>query len=270
MSKKILLIDDEPDVLEMLRATLTTRGYTILTAGAGDEGLIIAERDRPDLIISDLMMPRVSGLEFLKRMRRSETIRDTPIIIVSAIGATDRPPEYWVKTLGVDDYIQKPFDPLDLLGRVEYIFRRKGYVSANRPANADPLRAMETQFPVDLEDCAPNEVVRAFIESWNRQDFATEYNCLGEEMLGPVDEHDYVARRRGFYLNENGRSRTQKVVRVEEEKISINVARVVIDRADTTDGQVDRRRETYTLKKTHKGWKILTCRSQKATGGDVD
>ncbi|MCC5876613.1 MAG: response regulator [Candidatus Sumerlaeia bacterium] len=261
MNKKILLVDDEPDVLQMLKATLMTRNYEILTASAGDEGLEIAERERPDLILCDLMMPRVSGLEFLKRMRKSQKIRDTPIIIISAIGASDRPPEYWVRTLGVDDYLQKPFDPLDLLGRVEYIFRRRNYVSTTRSEEEGTGSSeLDTQLPVDLTDAPPVEVVRAFIESWNRQDFATEYSSMGEEMIGTTPLHDYVNRRRQMYFQESGNKRRQRVVNVVEEKISLNVAKVVVDREDDVSGEITARRETYSLKKTHKGWKIINCR----------
>lgn len=247
----------------MLKATLMTRNYEILTAGAGDEGLEIAERERPDLILCDLMMPRVSGLEFLKRMRKSQKIRDTPIIIISAIGASDRPPEYWVRTLGVDDYLQKPFDPLDLLGRVEYIFRRRNYVSTTRSEEDSEIQENETQLPVDLTEASPVEVVRAFIESWNRQDFATEFSTMGEEMLGATELHDYVNRRRQMYFQESGSNRRQRVTNVVEEKVSLNVAKVVIDREDTVSGEVTSRRETYSLKKTHKGWKIINCRLAK-------
>lgn len=249
----------------MLRATLMTRNYEILTAAAGDEGLEIAEAERPDLILCDLMMPRVSGLEFLKRMRKSQKIRDTPIIIISAVGASDRPPEYWVRTLGVDDYLQKPFDPLDLLGRVEYIFRRRGYVSSTRSSETQSERDSQdvTQLPVDLTDATPTEVVRAFIESWNQQDFATEFTAMAEEMLGGTELHEYVRRRRQMYVSEKGHDRKQKVKNVVEEKISLNVAKVVVDREDIVLGDSTGRRETYTLRKTSAGWKIINCRSAK-------
>lgn len=264
MQKKILLIDDEEDVLQMLTATLKTRNFDVVTAGAGDVGLELAEQEKPDLIISDLMMPRVSGLEFLKRMRKNARIRDTPVIIISAIGASDRPPEYWVRTLGVDDYIQKPFDPLDLLGRVEYILRRNDYVSSRAETAEEPLREAETIAPLDLRDATPEQVVRAFVESWNRQDFATEFNCMSDEMLGRTEQHEYVSRRRQMYAQEDGRHRQQRVLEVHEQKTSVNVAKVVIDREERVNGDVTQRRETYTLKKTHNGWKILQCRSTRA------
>jgi CheY-like chemotaxis protein len=271
--KRILVIDDEPDVLEMIRAMLITKGHQVQTASSGEEGLAEAERNPPDLIITDLMMPRVSGLEVLKRVKKSEKLKGIPLVVVSALGDEKRPAEFWIKSLGIDDYIIKPFDPLDFIGRIEYLFRKGGYVSTQQPefemmpspqrrapVNAD---ASETLIPLELSGASPSEVVRAFIEAWNRQEFSTEFDCLGEEMIGALPMRDYVSRRRAAFLDEKGQSRTQKVLAVEEEKISLNVAKVVIHRLDTTNGQQRERREAYSLKKTYKGWKIIACRMLK-------
>lgn len=267
MAKKILIIDDEVDVLQIVRAVLTTKGHEVIEAHGGEEGLQKAELHKPDLIICDLMMPRVSGLEVIKRLRKNEELRQTPMIVLSALGnEEERNPDFWVRTLGVDDYVQKPFDPLDLLGRVEYIFRRSSYgtqkATAAEPSKVD--QDGETLMPVDLSDANPTEVVRAFVESWNRQDFATEYQAMGEEMVGQMGLHDYVGLRRQTYLEEKGQERWQRVADVIDEKVSLNVAKVVIDRENTVNGQSGKRRETYSLKKTNKGWKIIMCRSTKA------
>jgi DNA-binding response OmpR family regulator len=274
---KILVIDDEPDVLQIVRAVLTTKGHEVLQANGGELGLELARQHHPELIICDLMMPRVSGLEVIKRLRKDPDLRAIPLVVLSALGDDEkRPADFWKKTLGVDDYVQKPFDPLDLLGRIEYIFRRGTYVSHTgpvRPAGKEPAPAQqgeiasrtntesETSIPTDLKDSQPRDVVRAFIESWNRQDFATEYQCMGEEMIGHMGLHDYVNLRRQTYLEEKGQERWQSLAEVVEEKISVNVAKVVVDRDNILNGQTKRRRETYTLKRTHKGWKIVVCRS---------
>lgn len=271
MTHKILLIDDEPDVLEMVRAVLMTKGYEVVAARGGEEGLALAEEMTPDLIISDLMMPKVSGLEVIKRLKRHQRLRRVPIIVLSALGDDEkRPPEFWIKSLSIDDYLQKPFDPLDLLGRVEFIFRRESYVSTRSgiglPVEEEAARAdndSDTHLPFDVGGAEPHEVVRTFIESWNNQDFAVEHQCISDEMMGGMDKHAYVARRRQTYFEEKGRGRTQKVTDVVEEKISLNVAKVVVDREDTVDGRARSRRETYTLKKTNRGWKIIGCRSVK-------
>jgi response regulator RpfG family c-di-GMP phosphodiesterase len=214
------------------------------------------ESEQPDLVICDLMMPRMSGLEVLKRKKKNAAIAPIPMIILSAI-ADDRPTEFWTRSLGVEDYIIKPFDPLDLLGRVEYLFRRSSYVSARPSAqNLD-----QTVAPIDLSDATPAEVVRVFVEAWNNQDFASEFQTLGEEMLAGMAARDYVDRRRHCYIDEKGQAREQRVSAVVESKISLNVAKIVIDRSDRTREGTESRKETYTLKKTGKGWKIINCRS---------
>jgi DNA-binding response OmpR family regulator len=262
MQKSILVIDDEDDVLQIVRSVLNTKGHEVYTTNSGEEGVELASQIYPDLVICDLMMPRVSGLEVIKRLKASEETRNIPIMIMSALGQKDdRPPEFWMNALGVDDYLAKPFDPLDLLGRVEYLIRRSGYVSLNEPAAKVSNSGNETQIPMELGELVPEEVVRAFIEAWNRQDFGTEYKCLDEELTGQMKPHDYVTRRRQNYMEEKGNSRFQKLVTVEEVKISVNVAKVVVLREDTVAGKSSQREETYTLKKTYKGWKIITYRS---------
>lgn len=277
--KRILVIDDESEVLQVVRAALLTRAYEVETTTSGAEGLELAAQSPPDLIICDLMMPRISGLEVIKRLKANPQLAGIPVIILSALGADNRPPEFWIRTLGVDDYIQKPFDPLDILGRVEYLFRRKNYVSIRGPVRAgappvspspgvapDDDTANQTRSPIDVEEAEPRDVVKAFVESYNDQDFATEFHCLDEEMTGGLPLHDYVSRRRQTYVDEKNNPRRQNVLSIDEEKVSLNVAKVVITRADTTNGRQNERREMYSLKRTYKGWKIIACRSVKEAG----
>jgi CheY-like chemotaxis protein len=261
LSHKILIIDDEEDVRTMLSAILSTKGHEITEARDGVEGMAVMEAVMPDLVICDMMMPKMSGLEVIKRKKRNEQLAPIPIMILSAVGTETHPPEFWMRSLGVDDYIQKPFDPLDILGRVEYLFRRSNYVSTKASAASRRDRDDEqTSFPVDLAELAPQDVVRAFVESWNVQDFATEFGALAEEMTGGLNRHDYVTRRRRCFLDEKADERVQSMEKVLEEKVSLNVAKVVIQRRDRTTAGEDLRRETYTLKKTGNGWKIITVK----------
>lgn len=261
MNRCILIIDDESDVRAMLSAILSTKGHETLEAGDGVEGMEVMERERPDLVICDLMMPKMSGLEVIKRKKRNSALAGIPIIILSALATDTHPADFWIRSLGVDDYVVKPFDPLDILGRVEYIFRRTNYVSTRTPSNPPGRSTEQTWSPVDLAEASPVEVVRAFIESWNIQDFATELLALGEEMTAGLTRHDYVERRRRCYIDERAQERTQLLNRVVEEKVSLNVAKVVVDRSDRTVEGEERRRETYTLKKTGQGWKIISVRA---------
>lgn len=269
MAKRILSIDDESDVLEIIRAVLRTKGHQVVTALGGEAGLIEAERVTPDLITLDLMMPRMSGLEVIKRLKASDKLRHVPVIVISAIAADDkRTAEFWIKGLGVADFIDKPFDPLDLLGRVEYLFRRSTYGSAPAPSPAMPAgesagHAAPASRDGIPKDAVPSEVVRRFVESWNERDFGTEFDGLGEEMTGGLQRADYVARRLQVYQDDNGHELVQRVAGVVSEDVSVNLAKVVIDREEVHGGRTRRRREAFALKKTLQGWRIVNYRALK-------
>jgi DNA-binding response OmpR family regulator len=116
---RILAVDDEERVLNFLRSKLKASGYEVLTASNGLEALEQAQAQEPDLIVLDLLMPRMDGLETLKELR---TFSSVPVILLSAKGAdTDR-----IKGLGLgaDDYLPKPFNPDELVARVEAVRRR--------------------------------------------------------------------------------------------------------------------------------------------------
>jgi len=271
MTKKIVVIDDEQDILEIVKATLKTKGYHILAADNGEDGWQLILQNRPDLIISDLKMPKASGLELRKRLQANEELRDIPIIIMSGIGRqTGKPEEFWRSGLQSDDFISKPFDPLDLLGRVEYIFRRKEYVSTG--ATAQKVKPGETPHPpqqnsspsgqLPIKDTSPEKVVKDFVEAWNSQDFPREFRSLGEEMTGGVSEQDYVRRRLQCYQDTHGQYHTQQVQKVEESSIKRNLAKVVILREDVQGARATQSGQTYALKKTQNGWKIVSVRSK--------
>jgi two-component system KDP operon response regulator KdpE len=117
--KRILVVDDEAQITRMLRASLQSSGYAVLTANNGIEGLEKFESGRPDLIITDLAMPEMNGLELTQAVRR---IDRTPIIVLS-VRDTD---VMKVKALdeGADDYLTKPFSVPELLARIRTQFRR--------------------------------------------------------------------------------------------------------------------------------------------------
>jgi two-component system, OmpR family, KDP operon response regulator KdpE len=117
--KRILVVDDERQITRMLRASLQSSGYEVLTANNGVEGLERFESGRPDLIVTDLAMPEMNGLELTQAIRRSDR---TPIIVLS-VRDTDA---MKVKALdeGADDYLTKPFSMPELLARIRAQFRR--------------------------------------------------------------------------------------------------------------------------------------------------
>lgn len=118
-NKKIVVIDDEPSVQEVVRGYLEKDGYSVYVAGNGQDGLALAERTKPGLIVLDLMLPDVSG-EAICREIRSRS--DVPILMLTAKAGEDERVEGLA--LGADDYLTKPFSPRELVARVRAVLRR--------------------------------------------------------------------------------------------------------------------------------------------------
>jgi two-component system alkaline phosphatase synthesis response regulator PhoP len=121
--ERILAVDDEEDILELLRFNLAREGYNVTCTPSGEEALNLARRDHPDLIVLDLMLPDVDGLEVARQLRNGSETKDIPIVMLTAKGE-----EADIVTgleLGADDYITKPFSPRILVARVRAVLRRK-------------------------------------------------------------------------------------------------------------------------------------------------
>ena len=134
---RLLLVDDEPGLRTAVQAYLQDEGFEVTTAVDGEEGWEKAQKMMPDLIISDVMMPRCDGYGLLKRVREDERLGGTPVIFLTAKGMTvDRTQGYQA---GVDDYIPKPFDPDELVARVRNVVKRQERLltEAARFADAD-------------------------------------------------------------------------------------------------------------------------------------
>jgi CheY-like chemotaxis protein len=261
MSKRIAVVDDDPDIVEVVKTLLKSKGYEVVTAPDGEDGLRLVRSTHPDLLILDLMMPKVSGLEVCRRLQEDPETRNIPIIVLSAIGEkTGKPEEFWKAGLKTDDFISKPFEPMALLGRVEYVLRQSGYVSS-RNGEEGPAGGGAEQAPrPNLREAMPREIVRCFIEAWNTRDFGDEYTCLAESMRGSINQAEYVARRQQAYAEEAASPHRQNLASVVEEETTGDTARVVVSRVDSVGKRATRRREQYTLKKTDDGWKITGVR----------
>ncbi len=122
MHPKILVIEDEQDLVELLRMKLKREGYQVLSANDGVEGLQILHEQHPHLILLDLMLPRMDGWETCRRVREYS---DIPIIILSALETVDH--KVRGLALGADDYVTKPFSPKELVARIGAALRRYGY-----------------------------------------------------------------------------------------------------------------------------------------------
>jgi DNA-binding response OmpR family regulator len=123
VKQRILVVDDEPDAVELVEFNLTAAGYDIMSATDGKEALRKARAAAPDLIVLDVMMPQVDGLEVCKILRRDPTTSAIPILMLTAKASEiDR---VLGLELGADDYVTKPFSPRELVLRIKGLLRRK-------------------------------------------------------------------------------------------------------------------------------------------------
>jgi two-component system alkaline phosphatase synthesis response regulator PhoP len=119
MSKTILIVDDEPEIVRFVRAYLEDAGYRVVVASEGQEALFVARHEKPDLVILDLMMRGMDGWEFMRRYRQE---RDTPVIMLTA--RVEEGDQVQGLDLGADDYVTKPFSPRALVARIHAVLRR--------------------------------------------------------------------------------------------------------------------------------------------------
>jgi len=126
----VLIIEDEPNIASFARMYLEAAGFRVSTADRGDEGLTMAERDRPALVVLDLMLPGMDGYEVTKRLRGDGRGQGPPIIMLTA--RDDAVDKVVGLELGADDYITKPFNPRELVARVRAVLRRADAGPAGR------------------------------------------------------------------------------------------------------------------------------------------
>ena len=115
-AKRILIVDDDAEIVESLRYALEAKKYTVLIARDGNQGLAMAERENPDLVILDMMMPKRSGFLVLEKLRRTRAVPLKVIRITANEGSRHKA---YAEMLGVDDYIRKPFDMERLVESVD-------------------------------------------------------------------------------------------------------------------------------------------------------
>jgi DNA-binding response OmpR family regulator len=140
MTQKILVIDDEPQIVKVLKAYLEKAGYLVITASDGKTALFAVQREKPDFLILDLNLPGIDGLEVCKAVRRDSNI---PILMLTArVEEADR---LIGLELGADDYVVKPFSPREVVARVKTIFRR----TVAEPAKPDIIQVAD--LVIDLE-----------------------------------------------------------------------------------------------------------------------
>ncbi len=126
-AKKILIVDDEPDILEFLKYNLRKEGYEVVTAGDGKQAIAVAEQEKPNLIVLDIMMPELDGVEACRLLRQKKEFADTPIAFLTA--RDEDFSQITALDVGGDDYITKPIKPRVLISRINALLRRSTWQS---------------------------------------------------------------------------------------------------------------------------------------------
>ena len=142
MSERILVIEDDPSILRGLQLNLGMEGYAVRSASDGETGLQLARSERFDLLVVDLMLPRLSGLEVIRELRRDDP--DLPVLILSAKGQESD--KVAGLQLGADDYMVKPFSLKELLARIGALLRRR-----RARGESGEARALRRAGPVELD-----------------------------------------------------------------------------------------------------------------------
>ena len=147
MPKKILLVDDEPEILEICRDYLKASGYDVVTAKDGVQGLAAFRREKPDLIVLDLMLPEMDGLDVCRAIRRESNV---PVIMLTArVEETDK---LVGLEIGADDYMTKPFSPRELVARVRVVLRRVSGDSTAEVIRVDNVSLDRAHYEVQIRE----------------------------------------------------------------------------------------------------------------------
>jgi two-component system phosphate regulon response regulator PhoB len=121
-AQRILVVDDEPDIVALVVYHLAKAGYRVSSAATGPDAVALARRERPDLVVLDLMLPGMSGFDVLRDIRATDDTRNIAVLMLTA--RKDEPDRIKGLSLGADDYLTKPFSPQELVLRVQAILRR--------------------------------------------------------------------------------------------------------------------------------------------------
>ena len=154
--QRILVVDDEPDIVSLVSYNLKKEGYTVRSAADGEEALSAIRNSDVDLVVLDLMLPGLSGLEVCRAVRRDPGTKGIPIIMLTA--RSDEPDRIRGLETGADDYLPKPFSPRELVARVKAVLRRTGSRQApemviaigDLTINRDTMTVRKGGRPVDL------------------------------------------------------------------------------------------------------------------------
>ncbi|HVR34026.1 MAG TPA: response regulator [Acidimicrobiia bacterium] len=144
MTERVLVVDDDDDIVRVVRINLELEGFEVDTAGDGQEALDRAVANPPDIVLLDIMMPRMDGLTALRKMRSQPSLASTSIVLLTARGLTED--RVNGLELGADDYVTKPFDVVELVARVKAVLRR-----TKTARDTSPLTGLPGNFSIGAE-----------------------------------------------------------------------------------------------------------------------
>ena len=153
-TQRVLVVEDEPDIVALVAFHLAKAGYRVSTAATGTDALQVARQEPPSLIVLDLMLPGLSGFDVLEQLRADESTRDIAVLMLTA--RREEPDRIRGLSLGADDYLTKPFSPQELVLRVAAILRRVGAasVSASEVIQLGPIRIDRAAHRVSVDGSA--------------------------------------------------------------------------------------------------------------------
>lgn len=179
---KILVADDDRNICELLRMYLEKEGYTVVLAGNGEEALSKFDDENPDILLLDVMMPKLDGWQVCRELRKKS---ECPIIMITAKGETFD--KVLGLELGADDYVVKPFEPKEIVARVKAVLRRTGKASAEndkKEVNYDKLTVNMTKYELKVDgkviDTPPKELELLFHLASNPNRVYTRDQLLDE------------------------------------------------------------------------------------------
>ncbi|WP_282282737.1 response regulator [Pseudomonas sp. PS02302] len=200
--KLILIVEDDADSASVLEAYLLRDGFTVMLAEDGRQGLDLFQRERPDLVLLDMMLPRLGGTEVLAQIRRAG---DTPVIMVTAIG--DEPEKLGALRYGADDYVVKPYNPKEVVARVHAVLRRCHQVPRDdrwlrHGALTVDLESFSATVEARLLELTPTEfgllatLMRTPHKAFTREELLERCLPESEALARVVDTHLHNLRRK--------------------------------------------------------------------------
>jgi phosphate regulon transcriptional regulator PhoB len=200
MAQRVLIVEDEPDIRDLLVFHLEREGYQVVHCRTGAEALRLVRAGPPDLVLLDLMLPEVDGLEVCRRLRQDPATRTLPIVMLTARG--DEVDRVLGLELGADDYVVKPFSPRELVARVRAVLRRSRPEAGSAPLVVGRLAVDVAAHRVTVGGQAVSltrkefDLLRALLEAQGRVlsrehllDHVWGYTAAGEIESRTVDVH---------------------------------------------------------------------------------